>query len=432
MSVKTRILIGIVLVVLLNVAMAAVGAIYVTDPVRPWLIAMAVTAAVVVVIVTGITLRAITNPLAKAVSLANRVAAGDLTVKIEEQGAGEFGELMLALKTMDENLTRMVSDIRVSAEAIRTSAEEVASGNANLSQRTEEQASTLEQTASSMEQLTQAVHDNTESARKANELAKNANSVAAQGGQVVNDVVVTMNEIQESSRKIADIISVIDSIAFQTNILALNAAVEAARAGEQGRGFAVVAAEVRSLAQRSAGAAKEIKDLIGNSVERVDAGTRLVENAGKTMSEIVDSVRRVTSIIDQIATASAEQSAGIGQVNQAIGQMDQVVQQNAAVVEQATAAAESMRAQAQLLAQVTSVFKLDQAEAVRLNRRRDPARDPAGAGARKEGMSRPAAPAAAPAHRDTKPLAAEMIAKKPEPALPRKPPPAEDGEWKEF
>jgi methyl-accepting chemotaxis protein len=337
------------------------------------------------------------------------------------------------LKSMDENLTRMVSDIRTSAEAIRTSAEEVASGNANLSQRTEEQASTLEETASSMEQLTSAVHDNTESARKANELAKSANAVAAHGGQVVSEVVTTMNQIQESSRKIADIISVIDSIAFQTNILALNAAVEAARAGEQGRGFAVVAAEVRSLAQRSADAAKEIKSLIGSSVERVDAGTQLVENAGKTMSEIVDSVGKVSTIIDQIATASGEQSGGIGQVNQAISQMDQVVQQNAALVEQATAAAESMRSQAQLLSQVASVFKLDNEYAARLNRRRDPARDPRAVSAPKPAGRREAdaRPAAAP---PLQPLATEQRAPQRKPdALAHKPPPsADDGEWKEF
>jgi methyl-accepting chemotaxis protein len=246
---------------------------------------------------------------------------------------------------------------------------------------------------------------------------------------VVSEVVTTMNQIQESSRKIADIISVIDSIAFQTNILALNAAVEAARAGEQGRGFAVVAAEVRGLAQRSADAAKEIKALIGSSVERVDAGTLLVENAGKTMSEIVDSVGKVTAIIDQIATASAEQSGGIGQVNQAISQMDQVVQQNAAVVEQASAAAESMRSQAQLLTQVTSVFRLDTGEAARLNRRRDPRRDPAAA-VKKDAGRREAdlrTPAAQPV-----PVPTPTPAKKPEVLAHKPPPQSEDGEWKEF
>lgn len=430
MSVRARLFVGVNIVVALNIAIAIMGGLYLAGDVRVWLVGLALVAAATVVIVTRMASNAITKPLAKAVSLADRVAAGDLTVKIATDGTGEFGRLMLALKSMDENLTRMVSDIRTSAEAIRTSAEEVASGNANLSQRTEEQASTLEETASSMEQLTSAVHDNTENARKANELAKRANTVAAHGGQVVSEVITTMNQIQESSRKIADIISVIDSIAFQTNILALNAAVEAARAGEQGRGFAVVAAEVRGLAQRSADAAKEIKALIGSSVERVDAGTHLVENAGKTMSEIVDSVGKVSAIIDQIATASGEQSSGIGQVNQAISQMDQVVQQNAALVEQATAAADSMRSQAQLLTRVTSVFKLDTEYAVSLNRRRDPARDPRAAAAvkpvvRKESDTRAAPPA------PLQPLAAAAQAKPG--VIPHKPPPStDDGEWKEF
>ena len=276
-----------------------------------------------------------------------------------------------------------------------------------------------------MEQLTAAVRENTENAGKANALAKNANAVAAQGGLVVNEVVTTMNQIKESSRKIADIISVIDSIAFQTNILALNAAVEAARAGEQGRGFAVVASEVRSLAQRSADAAKEIKGLISNSVERVDAGTRLVENAGKTMGEIVDSVAKVNDIIDQIATASTEQSAGIAQVSQAINQMDHVVQQNAAVVEEATAAAESMRAQAQRLNQVASVFKLNEDDASRLNRRRDPTRSP---------VAPPVTPPAAADRRsaNARPATAPRVATA-APAIARPvPSAADDGEWKEF
>jgi methyl-accepting chemotaxis protein len=425
MSVKSRLYVAVCITTAMMVAVGVVGVMHLSGGPLTLMLGLTALTIVLLVSVAAMTQSAITAPLQRASDMANRVASGDLTVKIETDGQGEFGKLMLALQSMDENLTRMVNDIRTSAEAIHTSAAEVASGNANLSQRTEEQASTLEQTATSMEQLTSAVQKNTESARKANALAKSANAVAAQGGQVVSEVVTTMNQIQESSRKIADIISVIDSIAFQTNILALNAAVEAARAGEQGRGFAVVASEVRSLAQRSADAAKEIKGLISNSVERVDAGTQLVQNAGKTMSDIVESVGRVTSIMDQIATASAEQSGGIGQVNQAISQMEQVVQQNAAVVEQATAAAESMRSQAQILTQVASVFKLNTQDAVRLNRRRDPSRDPRAAapGARHKADARaPAAP----------PLAAERPAKKHE-ALAHKPPPSgDDGEWKEF
>jgi methyl-accepting chemotaxis protein len=299
-----------------------------------------------VLLVSYYTIRSISIPLAKALGLANQVAAGDLTAQIEVNSTDEFGKLLNALKTMNENLTRMVHDIRGGAESIRNAAEEVAEGNSNLSQRTEVQAATLEETASSMEELTSAVRANTQSADNANALAKEANQVAAQGGTVVSAVVATMNEIQESSMKIGDIISVIDSIAFQTNILALNAAVEAAT-------------EVRALARRSADAAKEIKTLIGNSVEKVEAGTRQVENAGKTMSEIVASVEKVTTIIDQISSASRQQADGIEQVNRAVGQMDQVVQQNAAVVEQAAAAAESMQGNAQQLVQSVSVFKLN-------------------------------------------------------------------------
>ena len=333
MTMKGKLALGVSILVAMNAAMGVIGLLYLDGTARVVTVALSLITVLIVLGLWFMTVRAVAEPLEYAVRVAHHVASGDLTTAIQADGSGEFGKLLAGMKSMIENLRRMVSNIRVSADAIYTSASEVASGNANLSQRTEEQASTLEQTASSMEQLTEAVRANTESARKANALSKSANAVAAQGGQVVSEVVVTMNQIQESSRKISDIISVIDSIAFQTNILALNAAVEAARAGEQGRGFAVVASEVRSLAQRSADAAKEIKALIGNSVERVDEGTRLVESAGKTMSEIVESVARVTAIIDQIATASNDQSGGIEQVNQAIMQMDHVVQQGRADVQ---------------------------------------------------------------------------------------------------
>lgn len=434
MTVKSRLLTGVSLILAMVIALGGVGIYHTQGGARTLLVLLMVATILIVVLVAYLSMRAVTVPLQRALNVARQVAAGDLTVSTEGASAdNEFGRLLLALKTMDENLTRMVSDIRSGAETIRVSAEEVAAGNGNLSQRIEEQASTLEETASSMEQLTTAVRDNTESARKANTLAKNANEVAAHGGEVVGQVVSTMNGIQESSRKIADIISVIDGIAFQTNILALNAAVEAARAGEQGRGFAVVASEVRGLAQRSAEAAKEIKTLIGDSVEKVDIGTRLVESAGKTMGDIVESVGRVTSIIDQITTASSEQSSGIGQVNQAITQMEQVVQQNAAVVEQASAAADSMRAQARRLYEVVSVFKLDDNEAAHLNRRRDPARDLANVSKPDTAQRAPSAkPQTAPSEASgpvlpgvAAPAAARLGAR------PVKGPP-DDGEWKEF
>ncbi|HUL56035.1 MAG TPA: methyl-accepting chemotaxis protein, partial [Usitatibacter sp.] len=271
------------------------------------------------------------------------IAKGDLTARIDADYEGTFGALKDNSNETASQLGQIVSQIRESAESITTASSEIAQGNADLSQRTEEQASSLEETASSMEQLTSTVKQNAENARQANQLAVSASGVATKGGQVVSQVVQTMGDIQDSAKKIADIISVIDGIAFQTNILALNAAVEAARAGEQGRGFAVVAGEVRTLAQRSAEAAKEIKDLIGNSVEKVETGSKLVADAGQTMDEVVKSVKRVADIISEITAASQEQSAGIEQVNQAITQMDQVTQQNAALVEQAAAAAESMR-----------------------------------------------------------------------------------------
>jgi methyl-accepting chemotaxis protein len=302
--------------------------------------------------------RSITRPLNEAVGVAQKVAAGDLTSEVVVKTKDETGILLQALKDMNESLVKIVGDVRSSTDSIGTASKQIAAGNADLSQRTEEQASSLEETASSMEELTSTVKQNAENAKQANQLAAGASAVAVKGGAVVGQVVTTMSSINESSKKIVDIISVIDGIAFQTNILALNAAVEAARAGEQGRGFAVVASEVRTLAQRSAAAAKEIKELISDSVNKVEDGSKLVDEAGKTMDEIVSSVKRVTDIMAEITAASQEQSAGIEQVNQAITQMDEVTQQNAALVEEAAAAAESMQEQAQTLTQAVSIFKL--------------------------------------------------------------------------
>jgi methyl-accepting chemotaxis protein len=302
--------------------------------------------------------RSIVRPLAQAVELAETVAAGDLSTDIRVESRDEAGQLMQALKDMNANLAKVVGEVRTGTETIATASGQIASGNQDLSSRTEEQASSLEQTAASMEELTSTVKQNADNARQANQLAVSASEVAVRGGNVVGQVVDTMGSINASSKKIVDIIGVIDGIAFQTNILALNAAVEAARAGEQGRGFAVVASEVRSLAQRSAAAAKEIKTLIGDSVEKVAEGSKQVEEAGRTMEEIVGSVKRVTDIMGEITAASQEQTSGIEQINQAITQMDQVTQQNAALVEEASAAAQSLQEQAGSLVQAVSIFKL--------------------------------------------------------------------------
>ena len=301
---------------------------------------------------------AINTPLMQAVAVARRVADGDLSLQAPVKSTNEFGQLLAALRDMTASLAGIVKDVRSESEVIATASTQIAAGNMDLSSRTEQQASAIEETAASVEELTSTVRQNAENARQANELAASATQIATRGGTVVTEVVGTMGEINASARKIVDIIGVIDGIAFQTNILALNAAVEAARAGEQGRGFAVVATEVRNLAQRSASAAKEIKELIGDSVSKVDAGTRLVDQAGATMEEIVQSVRRVAGIMGEISVASAEQSSGIEQIHQAISQMDQVTQQNAALVEEAASAATSLQESAAGLADRVSVFKI--------------------------------------------------------------------------
>ena len=304
--------------------------------------------------------RIVARPLIEAVGVAQAVAEGDLTRRIQATTTDETGQLLHALHRMDQSLIHIVRQVRNGTDSIATASSQIASGNNDLSLRTEHQASSLQETAASMEQLTVTVRQNTDNARQANQLAASASTVAQQGGEVVSQVVDTMDAIHASSRKIADIIGVIDAIAFQTNILALNAAVEAARAGEQGRGFAVVAAEVRALARRCADAAKEIKLLIEDSNGKVSTGSALVAQAGQTMQNIVSSVRNVTDIMGEITAASVEQTAGLEQINQAISQMDQVTQQNAALVEQAAAAAQSLQEQAYSLQQAVSIFKLEQ------------------------------------------------------------------------
>jgi methyl-accepting chemotaxis protein len=301
----------------------------------------------------------ILQPLRQAVDVARQVAAGNLTRRAEVRGQDETALLLGALNDMSDSLVRVVAEVRNSSDSIATGSAQIASGNADLSARTEQQASALQQTAASMDQLGSTVQQTAGNARQASQLAQGASDVAGRGGQVVAQVVDTMKGISASSRRIADIIGVIDGIAFQTNILALNAAVEAARAGEQGRGFAVVATEVRNLAQRSAAAAKEIKSLIAASVEQVEAGNTLVEQAGATMHDIVGAIQRVTDIVSEISVASSEQSSGVIQVGKAVTQMDQATQQNSALVEQTAAAADSLRAQAQQLVQAVAVFQLD-------------------------------------------------------------------------
>ncbi len=359
-----------------------------------------------VIVAVSIT-RSITRPLREAVDFADTIAHGDLTRRMAVNRQDEFGSLLRSLTEMQNGLLRVVGQIRDASDGISQASSEIASGNQDLSGRTEQAASNLEETAASMEELTATVRQSADSARQANQLASSAAEVAQKGGAVVGQVVQTMDDITQSSQRISDIISVIDGIAFQTNILALNAAVEAARAGEQGRGFAVVAGEVRTLAQRSAQAAKEIKDLINASVERVQDGSRLVQDAGSTMNEIVSSVQRVTDIIGEITAAAAEQSEGIGQVNVAVSQLDQMTQQNAALVEQSSAASESLRDQAGRLSQAIAAFRTGDAQTLSPVATRAPVKRPA-----------PPRPAA------TRPADASLPSPKPHPAAQAKAIPA--------
>ncbi|MCZ8384041.1 methyl-accepting chemotaxis protein [Achromobacter xylosoxidans] len=343
-----------------------------------FLIGLLVVVAVLVVGLYAVFARSVFRPLHDAGRLFDRIAGGDLTNRIEQRGNNEIGVLYAAVKRMQDSLARTVAAVRQGVEEIHTGSREIAAGNIDLSSRTEQQAASLEETAASMDELSSTVKNNADSSRSASQLAGAASDVATRGGQAVGDVVGTMRAIADSSNRIADIVGVIDGIAFQTNILALNAAVEAARAGEQGKGFAVVASEVRALAQRSGQAAKEIKGLIDDSVQKVSIGSDQVEAAGATMQEIVVSVRRVTDIINEISSASEEQSQGIQQVNQAVSQMDSVTQQNAALVEQAAASAASLETQAQRLRDAVAVFKLQtgrviDAEAAALGRAGEPA-----------------------------------------------------------
>ena len=378
--------------------------------------------------------RAITGGVSYVAALTRKVAAGDLSSPINPNTRDEIGQLLHDLRDMQASLTQLVVRVRQGSEGVATASAEIAQGNSDLSARTESQASALEETAASMEELGSTVKQNADNARQANQLAQSASTVAIKGGEVVAQVVDTMKGINDASRKIHDIISVIDGIAFQTNILALNAAVEAARAGEQGRGFAVVAGEVRSLAQRSAEAAKEIKQLITDSVSRVERGSAQVNQAGHTMDEVVASIRRVTDIMGEISAASSEQSAGVAQVGEAVTQMDQTTQQNAALVEQMAAAAGSLKSQAQDLVQTVAVFKLGSDAGAGLARAAPAAPPrPASTPAPKTPMARIARPPAPPATArlaDSRPAMPASAATTPR--TPAKPATADDGEWETF
>ena len=399
---------------------------------------LTVLATVLGIAIAIITARSITTPIREAVDFATKVADGDLTTQVVAKTHDETGQLLAALSHMQQNLVRIVGTVMQGSEGVATASAEIAQGNNDLSARTEQQASALEETAASMEELSSTVQQNADTARKANQLALNASGVAVKGGEVVGQVVDTMKGINDSSRRISDIIGVIDGIAFQTNILALNAAVEAARAGDQGRGFAVVASEVRSLAGRSAEAAKEIKSLIGASVERVEQGTALVDQAGTTMTELVDSIKRVTDLMSEISAASNEQAAGVSQVGEAVTQMDQVTQQNAALVEEMAAAASSLKGQAGDLLQTVAVFKLGAGQNVP-NLPKANVRAPASSAKpfkgeeRRLGVSKPAAPKpAAAAPRPAAPKPAPKAASLPQPAPKAASTATPDEEWETF
>jgi methyl-accepting chemotaxis protein-1 (serine sensor receptor) len=396
------------------------------DSARNMTIAVLVAGVALSVFVGMLLVQAISVPLQQAMDIAIQVAEGDLTGKVEQRSSSEIGQLLAALDKMKTNLAAIVAEVRGSTDTISSASGQIAAGNMDLSDRTGEQAGSLEETASSMEELTGTVKQNAENSRQANILAQSASEVAIKGGVVVSQVVDTMGSINDSSKKIVDIIGVIDGIAFQTNILALNAAVEAARAGEQGRGFAVVASEVRNLAQRSAAAAKEIKALIDDSVDKVGSGAKLVDQAGATMQEIVTSIQRVTSIMSEITQASQEQTVGLDQIHSAITQMDGLTQQNVALVEEAAAAADALNERAHGLTRVVSVFKLDGAQA------------PA-AGSARAVQARPIAKAAAPVRKLSGVTGAAPAAKarakatsQPQPPKSRAVANGTDGDWEEF
>jgi methyl-accepting chemotaxis protein len=391
-----------------------------------WLISATLLVAIIAALVLAVRLaRATARDLRSTSEVAGKLADGDLAARFTIDSCDELGDLARSLERMREAFAKMIGDIRTTSESVSVASSQIAQGNSDLSARTEQQAGNLEQTAASMEQLSATVKNNAHTARQANQLAASASEVAARGGQAVGQVVSTMTEIQASSRKIAEIIGVIDGIAFQTNILALNAAVEAARAGEQGRGFAVVAGEVRNLAQRSAQAAREIKQLISDSVEKVDSGSRQVTEAGQTMRDIVDQVKRVADLIGEITSATLEQDSGIGQINAAVTQLDQMTQQNAALVEQSAAAAESLKQQAARLAQAIAIFKLGR-------------QGTAQAIAQAQASSQAAIKANSPVQKHPSPDAAPRVERRAPPRLspPASPPPPaakpNSDDWEEF